>query len=100
MSYRNDEQLDILDDPNGDMSIVGGDIQVGNSIQQNISDILRSNKGEWRFQPLVGCNLSELVNTVYPAQVLNRVRMQLTRDGFAVDAVEFTAGNISVKAKK
>jgi phage baseplate assembly protein W len=80
---------DFLSDADGDILIEGGDFVVGDSDEQHVADILLSNKGDWRQNPAVGCNMVAFLKGNNSASLRERVRIlirtQLEYDGYRVD---------------
>ena len=73
---------DILLDENLDLSIQNGDLNIGESLTQDVGLILKSNKGEWKQYPLLGCNLVELIRSKANQNEINkRVMLQMKYDG-------------------
>lgn len=65
-----------------DLEIANGDFVIGESIEQEVVLILKSNQGEWKNDPFLGCNLIQLVNAKSnKTEIEKRVRIQLERDG-------------------
>ena len=73
---------DIILDSNNDILIQNGDFFIGKSLTQDGLLILSSNTGEWKSDPLLGCNLTTLNNSSGDnATIERRIKMQLERDG-------------------
>lgn len=73
---------DILLGDDGDLKIVNGDFAIGDSLTQDVSRILKLNKGELKSDPLLGCNMIELMNSESSkTNIETVVRLNLERDG-------------------
>ena len=73
---------DILLDDQDRLRIENGDFVIGESTDQEVSLILRMNKGELKEDPLVGCDLIRLINSNTSETELKQIiRLQLARDG-------------------
>jgi len=73
---------DILLDDLDDLSILGGDLVIGDGFTQEVGLILRINQGEVKSDPLIGANLIRLIKTNVSADEMQRqVKIHLTRDG-------------------
>ena len=73
---------DILLGDDGDLLIRDGDFVIGDSLTQDVSRILKLNKGSLKSDPLLGVNLIELMNSeASQTSVETIVRLNLQRDG-------------------
>jgi phage baseplate assembly protein W len=73
---------DILLNENDDLRIENGDFVIGESIDQEVGLILRMNKGELKEDPIVGCNLIQLIHSnITEATLKQIIKIQLARDG-------------------
>jgi hypothetical protein len=80
---------DILLDDDDDLHIVDGDFLVGDSITQEVANLLRLNQGELKFDPLLGPNLISLVNSSASLQEIERrVKLHLARDNKNFDEIK------------
>ncbi len=90
MSYREFTAQDILIIAGGMPLIENGDFVVAASDTQHIDLIINSNKGDFRFQPLVGCNMSEFINAVgsnVGLELRQRIAAQLNNDGYKINSL-------------
>ena len=75
---------DILLGSDGDLSFLNGDLNLGNSDEQHIEDILVAQKGEYKQHPLIGVDLFSFLNspiTLITRQKLEKeITLQLTSD--------------------
>jgi phage baseplate assembly protein W len=80
---------DILLDDNDNLRIENGDFVIGDSIDQEVSLILRINKGELKEDPVIGCDLIRLINSNTSEMELKQiVKLQLARDGKSYDGLK------------
>jgi len=80
---------DVLLDDDYDLKILNGDFVIGESTMQDVVLILQTNKGEWKHDPILGCNLIELIKSKSSkVEVEKRVRLQLERDGKNYDKIK------------
>lgn len=78
--------MDLLLDSNNDLQIKDGDLVVGESELQEAFLILKTNKGEWKEDPVTGCSLLRFINSKSsPAEIRKQIQLQLTRDGKSYD---------------
>jgi hypothetical protein len=99
MSYRKFVVQDILTAPNGEPLIANGDFVIGQSDKQHIDFLLKTNKGEWRFAPLVGCGLLDFINSVGADLEMKRIiRNQLEQDGYRVDELQIQPSGLKIEA--
>jgi hypothetical protein len=102
MSYRKFIAQDILTGADGLPLIENGDFVVAASDEQHINFITQSNKGDFRFQPLVGCNLSDFLNAVAAntnLELKQRITAQLNNDGYKINSlslIEEQAGQVGI----
>jgi len=82
---------DILMGADGDVSIINGDFNVGNSDEQHIEDILTARKGEYKNAPITGVDLFSFLNA--PVTLVTRQKMEKE---IAMQMKLDNASNISV----
>lgn len=77
---------DILLDENDELRIENGDFVIGESIDQEVSLILRMSKGELKEDPILGCDLLRLINSnITEVELKQIIKLQLARDGKSYD---------------
>lgn len=75
-------EQDILLDDTDDLQIINGDFVIGESLTQDVGLILRLNQGELKSDPLLGANITTLINSNVDQQALEtKVKLHLQRDG-------------------
>lgn len=73
---------DIILGDDGDLLIVNNDFAIGDPLTQDVSRILRMNKGELKSDPLLGCNMIELMKSEASQTTIETiVKLNLQRDG-------------------
>lgn len=79
--------------------IVSG-LVLGDTLHQNQYFILKAQKGEYRFSPLLGAGIDDMTNDNEITEWKKRIRQELTRDGMTVDRVDInlTSKNVTIKA--
>lgn len=86
----------------GELSIVNGDFEIGESTQQEIENILIAFKGEYKQHPLLGAELQKMLKARNTRQGITReVNEQLQYDGFRI--IDFKiedAENFTIKAQR
>ncbi len=80
-------QTDILIDATGDLAISGGDLVVGDSLNQRVALLLSLNKGEMKQHPLTGVGIDDMLLNETTAAVKNEIRQQLKRDGLRLKKI-------------
>lgn len=66
----------------GDLKIEGGDFVFGESDTDDAFIILGMNQGEWKGDPLTGCNMVQRIRSNQgPTEIERVVRAQMQRDG-------------------
>ncbi|BBQ07578.1 oxidase [Elizabethkingia anophelis] len=86
----------------GELSIVNGDFEIGESTQQEIENILIAFKGEYKQHPLLGAELQKMLKARNTRQGITReVNEQLQYDGFRnIDFKIEDAENFTIKAQR
>jgi len=86
----------------GELSIVNGDFEIGESTQQEIENILIAFKGEYKQYPLLGAGLQKMLKARNTRQGITReVNEQLQYDGFRnIDFKIEDAENFTIKAQR
>ena len=79
--------------------IVSG-LVLGDTLYQNQYFILKAQKGEYKFSPLLGAGIDDMTNDNEVLEWKKRIRQELTRDGMKVEKVDIdlTSKNITIKA--
>jgi hypothetical protein len=90
---------DLLEDSDGDILIVNGDLTIGESDNTHISDVIVANKGDWKEYPLLGVGINAYLNSSGMQQfVTNEIKKQLDSDGYGSISVIFNNDNFEVDA--
>lgn len=92
--------IDFLLDDNGDELILNGDLVLGGSDDQHITDILASYPGEWKQSPLCGVNIRRAINGSMDGRIRRDVRLQLEADGYKVKNITFTETELNIDAER
>lgn len=80
---------DILLDNDDNIRIENGDFVVGDSLDQEVSILLRMMKGELKEDPVLGCDLIRLINgNVTQIELKQLIKLQLARDGKSYDELK------------
>ncbi|PCI11862.1 MAG: hypothetical protein COB73_00725 [Flavobacteriaceae bacterium] len=73
---------DFLLDTNDDILIANGDFKTGDSLDQEVGLIIRTNPGEWKEDPIMGAGLIRKIKAnVKDEEIEQIIRIQLARDG-------------------
>ncbi len=93
---------DFLNDENDDLLIVDGDLAFGDSEEQEVGLIIRTNPGDWRQSPLTGFGIGNRTrNEVNPTLFERDLDTQLRMDGFDDNQVSLSEhGQLSIKASR
>lgn len=78
--------------------MVDGDFVIGNSESQHIQLIAHVSKGEFKRNPEVGANLTNLIHDENPKRHALEFKRQLEYDGAKVTDVVITDGVIRIDA--
>lgn len=94
---------DLLEDNNGDLSILNGDLEVGFSDEQHQADLLVAFKGEYKQYPLMGIGIENYLASpisVYTRQKFEKeTSLQLQADSATDISVDYAAdGSIKIAA--
>lgn len=82
---------DFKEDENGDLSIINGDIEIGESDQQHIADLIYSAPNAWKEFPNVGLNIQSYLSGSGIGENLNRnLKLQLIADGYTLTKATIT----------
>lgn len=85
---------DILLDLNNDLLINNGDFTIGDSNEQHIDMLLKTNIGDWKQSPLTGIGIENWLLSPVPKSIPSlekKIREQLSFDGFQPSVLEITA---------
>lgn len=74
------------------------DLVVGDTTLQNQALILKSQKGEWKERPTVGCGIDDMLNDDDAGQWKRLIREELGRDGMKVRKLAIENDNITIEA--
>ena len=89
---------DILLDDNDDLMFEGGDIAVGDSTTQNKKQLIISDKGDWKANPLVGIGAANWLKDDDPDGLLAETKLQFEKDGMTVIKLVLTDGKLQENA--
>lgn len=94
--------VDILLNSDGDLKYKNNDLVIGNSDNQNITDILQSVKGDYKRSPQTGLNAQTFTNSNTPiSDIKAQAKLQLELDGFRVRDISVTRnedGSINIES--
>ena len=90
---------DILLNDTGDITVVNGDLKIGDATLQHQNLILKAQKGEFKEWPELGVGiLTELLNE-NPRELLQQIRKNFEYDGMKVTTLKFANnGNVLIDA--
>ena len=93
---------DLLLDDDDDLLIAHGDLMVGDSAEQEVGLVLRTNQGDWRASPLTGFGVARRTrNEVNRTQFERDLTSQLEADGFADSQVTLANdGHLTINARR
>ncbi len=70
----------MLDD-NDDLVIGGVDFVIGDSLDQDVSTIIRLNQGDLKSDPILGPNLYQMINSnATKGEIRAKIKLHLERD--------------------
>ncbi len=82
-------EKDILLDAQGDLLFENGDLVIGESLEQEVAMLLQVNKGEFKEDPIVGCDFIKMLKgNVSELELKKVVKIQLARDGKNYDQLK------------
>ena len=85
---------DFLQTTDGDIAYKLGDLSIGLSDDDHVTDIIASAQGAWKEYPLCGVGIDNYLNSSGMQQILRRsIIGQLTTDGYGDISVSFNAVN-------
>ncbi len=93
---------DLLLNDDDDLRMAHGDLVVGDSEEQEVGLLMRSNQGDWRASPLTGFGVAQRTrNEVNRTQFARELSSQLELDGFTKNSVQLaTDGQLSITARR
>lgn len=92
---------DILLDDDNEVRSLRGDFLIGDSDAQHVQHIFEATKGNFLEHPTIGVGITEYKNgNISLAELTKRARMELQKDGYAVNRVSFEGDQIFVDAKR
>ena len=92
--------IDILDDADGDILIQNGDIVHGPADQQHISDLMIAQKGHYSQSAAVGIGIESYMKGNTGEDLRREIKLQLEADGFNVKQILVNNGEISIDADR
>lgn len=88
----------LLEDNTGDIAIKGGDLFVGDSLDQEVGLILRLNQGELKSDPLLGPNLTASLKGSDTERIKRTIKLHLELDGKQVRKIAYDGSVIHIDA--
>ena len=80
---------DLLTGNNGDLQIVGNDLQAGYSDEQHKEHLLISQPGQIKEDVSIGVGIEDFLNDSDISGMLAKVREQFEKDGMEVNSISF-----------
>jgi hypothetical protein len=90
--------IDILDDADGDLLIRNGDIVHGPADQQHIQDLMLAQKGHYTQSAVMGIGIESYIKGDTGEKLRREIKLQLEADGFNVKKVFVKDGDINIDA--
>lgn len=87
---------DIIQNDNGDIKFLNGDILLGDSTRQHMRDLLLTNRGELKHSPLTGVGLNNYLNDETPEDMMRDIRKQVIKDGAALKSIVWTGDQLKL----
>lgn len=82
---------------NNDLVIANGKFAIDDSLHQHVSDILESAPGNYKQSPLLGCDVTNLINgSNTSVEVERAIRLQMLQDGISVAEVSLRNNELIV----
>jgi hypothetical protein len=91
MSFFQFSASDIALDADGDLLIQNGDFAQAPSDGAHIKHVIESAKGNWRFKPLLGVDITGYINatgTLIATKLRKNIKAELESDGYLVKDVK------------
>jgi hypothetical protein len=71
-----------------DLSIVGGDFEMGVSDPQHVYHILLNPPGSYKQYPLTGLGKAPVLNGTFDSTLRRKIQLQLEGDGYRLTAIK------------
>lgn len=88
----------LLDQATGDLLMINGRIQRGESSEQHQNLLLITEAGAWKENPLTGVAAFKYLENENPAELYRAIRQQFARDGMTVLGLVIGGSLINVNA--
>jgi hypothetical protein len=73
----------MIDSTTGNLAIKNGELQIGNTDEQDIEIVLTANKGEFKHEPVLGAGLVNYLHSLgREREMLRQVKIQLELAGY------------------
>lgn len=91
--------LRLIQDASGsvDLELNGGEMSVGEVLEQNQYLLLTTHQGEWKESPLVGVGIGDIVNDNDLAKWERAISEALEQDGQTIERLELTTEKLTIK---
>lgn len=89
---------DILLTEDKDLSIINGDLHIGYSDMQHISDLLIANPGNYRQWPIIGVGIMKQLNGINDKTIERDIKVALEADGAKNIYIKSDNSGISITA--
>lgn len=96
MAATND--IDYLKDANGDLIIESGDFKKGDASLQHMRDILIAAPGHYRQFPIIGADITQLINGELDVSTKKQIIRHLSLDGYNVKKIDIVNDNLEINA--
>ena len=90
--------IGILIDSDYQPLISSGELQLGETTQQNQAIIIQSHKGELKENPALGVGISDMLLDNDPLYWRVRIREALELDGEVVESIKITSSEVQINA--
>lgn len=89
---------DILLNSDGTFKIINGDFAVGDSLNQEVAELLRARKGDYKEFPLTGVGIEDFINDDDQGAMFREIHKQLQEDNKVVNNISLENGKLKIDA--
>lgn len=89
----------MIDGETGELLIKDGDLVVGESSLQHQKDLLLLQKGELKYEPLIGVGIADFMDDEGTEDLFRTIRKEFAKDGMKVKELKEVNGELMIDAE-
>lgn len=88
----------IVQNSDGSFKVINGDFVAGNTLNQELADLIKARKGDYKEFPLVGVGVEDFINDDDQGALFREIYKQVINDNKVVNDISLDDGQLKIDA--